>query len=69
MLTLLYTQAVSDARYEDIRQLEKASREEIDMLHQRVAELLEERQASRQHRRQQIAKLEEEQEVALQYPA
>ena len=38
---LLYMQDVSDSHYEDIRQLEKVSKKEIDMLHQCVTELFE----------------------------
>jgi DNA repair exonuclease SbcCD ATPase subunit len=54
-------QALMQETVKEVQQtLEKTSKEEIGLLHQRMAELVEEREESRQHHKQQIAKLEEE---------
>jgi hypothetical protein len=46
-----------------MQELQKVSKEEIDDLNARLVELQEEREASRAHRKQQIAVLEEQQEA------
>jgi len=56
-------EASGDARHDDMQELQKVSKEEIDALNERIVELQEEREASRTHRKQQIAVLGEQQEV------